>query len=86
MMKMTIKRDENGCCEKYVWPGGYPVFYICADDGVLCPDCVDAEQELIDSADESDRQWMVVAQDINYEDDSLYCDHCNKRIEAAYAD
>ena len=86
MMKMTIKRDENGCCDRCRWPGGYPVYYICADGGVLCPDCVDAEKELIDVADESDRQWMVIGQEINYEDNQLYCDNCNKRIEAAYAD
>jgi len=86
MTKMTIKRDENGRCDKYVWPGGYPIYYVCADGGILCPDCVDVERELIDAADESDKQWLVVDQEINYEDGSLYCDNCSNRIEAAYAD
>ena len=86
MEKLAIKRDENGRCEKYAWPGGYLVFYICANGGILCPDCVDAEKELIDAADQSDEQWLVIAQEINYEDGSLYCDNCSNRIESAYAD
>ena len=86
MKRLAIKRDENGRCEKYVFPGGYPIYYICADGGILCPNCVDVERELIDSADECDRQWMVIGQEINYEDDQLYCDNCNKRIKPAYSD
>ena len=86
MKRLAIKWDEKGCCEKYVWPGGYPFYYICADGGILCPDCVDAEKDLIDAADEHDKQWFVIAQDINYEDYNLYCDNCNNRIEFAYAD
>ena len=78
MRKIVIRRDENGCCEKYAWPGGYLVFYICANGGILCPDCVDAEK--------CDKQWFVIAQEINYEDGNLYCDHCGNRIESAYAD
>ena len=86
MRKLAFRRDEKGCCEKYVFPGGYPVYYVCADGGILCPDCVDSEQALIDVADEHDRQWMVIGQEINYEDDQLYCDNCNKRIKPAYSD
>jgi len=86
MRKLAFRRDENGRCEKYVFPGGYPVYYVCADGGILCPNCVDAEQALIDSADEHDKQWFVIAQDINYEDYNLYCDNCNNRIESAYTD
>jgi len=85
MEKLAINRDKEGRCDKYIWPGGYPVYYISAYGGIFCPDCVDAEKELIDAADEHDRQWLVVAQDINYED-ILYCDHCYNRIEAAYVD
>ena len=86
MKKLEIRRDREGRCDKYAWPGGYPVFYLCADGGILCPDCVDAEKELIDAADQSDEQWLVIAQEINYEDGSLYCDNCSNRIESAYAD
>ena len=85
MEKLAINRDKEGRCYRYAWPGGYPLFYLCADGGILCADCVDAEKELIDSADEADKQWFVIAQEINYED-GLYCDNCNNRIESAYAD
>jgi len=84
MKKLEIRRDKEGRCDKYAWPGGYPIYYVCADDGVLCPDCVDAERELIDSADEHDKQWFVIDREINYEDYNLYCDNCNKRIDPAY--
>lgn len=86
MQKLEIKRDEHGHCEKYAWPGGYPIFYLCADGGILCPDCVDAERQLIEEADDYDKQWLVVAADVNWEDESLTCDHCNKRIPSAYGD
>lgn len=86
MTKLAIKRDENGRCEKYAWPRGYPIYYVCADGGVLCPDCVDVERELIDAADECDKQWLIVYQGINYEDGNLYCKNCSKRIEPAYTD
>lgn len=31
-------------------------------------------------------QWLIVGQEVNYEDDSLFCDHCNAKVEAAYVD
>ena len=31
-------------------------------------------------------EWIVVAQEINWEDGNLICDHSNKRIESAYAE
>lgn len=33
-----------------------------------------------------DAEWTIVASEINYEDPTLYCDHCNARIESAYAE
>ena len=68
----------------YAWPGGYPLFYITKDNNVLCPKCTNENIELL--SDEHDSQWYIVGYDINYEDDSLYCDHCNERIESAYGD
>jgi hypothetical protein len=64
MKKLNIQRNEKGICEHYAWPGGYPVFYLTGDNAVLCPNCVDKERELIDNADESDLQWLVVAYDV----------------------
>lgn len=80
---MNVKniRCENGTYPTYAWPGGYPIYYIVEDGGVLCPDCVNENLEL---AEGDDPQWCIVAYDINYEDDELYCDNCNKKIEPAY--
>lgn len=68
----------------YAWPGGYPLYYITKDCGVLCPKCVNENIELL--SDPYDPQWYIVGYDINYEDSDLYCDHCGERIESAYGD
>lgn len=89
-------RDEKGNFDSYAWPGGYPLFYLCADNGVLCPDCANNNKEVYLSSDDvtkeqkeeryDDPQWHIIAVDINYEDESMYCDHCGKHIVSAYGD
>lgn len=71
--------------EKWAWPGGYPIYYVCKDGGILCPDCANKEIALTSDPD-ADDQWNIVDLDINYEDPHLTCDHCNKFIGSAYAD
>jgi hypothetical protein len=69
----------------YAFPGGYPLFYVCKDGGVLCPDCANGKecrQATTDCPD--DAQWYLVGAGINYEDDTLYCNHCERQIESAY--
>ena len=73
------------CWEKWAWPGGYPLYYICKDGGVLCADCANDNIKLT-SAPDADDQWTIVARDINWEDAGLTCDHCNKAVGSAYAD
>lgn len=75
---------ENGKLQSYAFPGGYPLFYVTADNSVLCPEC--SNQSDVDYNDRDDKQWNIVAADVNYEDDSLFCDHCSKVIESAYGD
>lgn len=72
----------------FAWPGGYQLYYVCRDGGVLCPDCVNKEIDLISSAleDDFDKQWRVIGTDVNYEDNDLTCDHCNGLIPASYGD
>ena len=77
--------DENdGKFPAFAWPGGYPLYYITKDSGVLCPSCANDNINL--TTDIDDPQWYIVAVDANYEDDFLYCDHCGKQIESAYSD
>lgn len=82
-----IYMDEDGTYPAYAWPGGYPIYYIMKDNGILCPDCVNNERpkDLDDEYTDDDR-WIVVGQDINYEDADLHCDHCNEKIECAYCE
>lgn len=78
---------ESGDVQSYAWPGGYPIYFITQDCAALCPSCVNKERELIDVAfADEDQQWNVVSSSVNYEDTDLYCDHCNMKIEAAYAE
>ncbi len=79
--RMEVSRKP---LDAYAWPGGYPMFYVTKDCGVLCPDCANKEIDLCN--DPHDPQWYIIGADVNYEDTGLYCDNCNKLIEAAYAD
>lgn len=71
--------------EKWAWPGGYPIYYVTRDGGVLCSTCANENIELT-SDPQAEADWCIVASDINWEDPHLTCDHCNKFIGAAYAD
>jgi len=80
-----IHRDEDGKYTKWAWPGIYPVFHVVADGGVLCAKCANEHSRRNDPECPDDDQWRVVASDVNWNDPELFCDHCNERIESAYA-
>ncbi len=66
---------------------GYPVIGVCCDGGVLCRDCMVANQDLIRAAIRdagSDTQWEIQAAQIHFEGDPLQCDNCYNEIESAY--
>jgi len=74
---------------KYAWPGGYPMFALMADNGVLCYECFKENYNLIMEATfsiDNDSQWEIIDIFVNWEDTSLYCDNCNKICESAYGD
>lgn len=79
-----LPRDDDGRLITYAWPGGYPVYYVTADGGVLCPDCARMAEDEKLSPNPDDTQWHIIAADVNYEDCSLDCDHCYQMIECAY--
>ena len=87
---MKPQRDENGRLPAYAWPGGYPIFYLCADNGILCPQCANKESAVKEADEHADYpdfdQWRIVASDINWEDASLTCDNCSQPIESAYGE
>ena len=79
---------SKGKANRYVWPGGYPLYYVTTDGGALCVDCMTRERaQIIRSTVENSRDgWSVSGQDVNWEDPQLYCDNCSERIESAYAE
>ena len=82
-----IAKDETGQYISYAWPGGYPIFHLAADGEPLCATCCNENAKQIDAAEEYlDPDWQIVASDINWEDEHMYCAHCNKQIESAYGE
>ncbi len=72
----------------YAWPGGYPLSYLMADGGVLCPACANGEHgsEATQDPRQDDKQWSIVACDVYWEGPPMQCDHCSAEIESAYGD
>ena len=74
---------------KYAWPGGYPLYLICADGEALSIDSArDNWHRIARACIVQDRNdpWRVIGVNINYENPDLYCVASGKRIESAYAD
>lgn len=77
---------DNG---PYAWPGGYPIYFICADGAALSFEAALENADLIrDAIAEKDNTsgWRVVACDINWEDEDLICAHTGKQIAPAYGE
>jgi len=65
---------------KFCSVGGYPIFYVSDEGDAICPDCVQEDQ------DGEEQELCITGHVVNWEDSSLFCVQCNKRIESAYAD
>ena len=89
-MEIKNSRDLRQAIRQgpYAWPGGYPVYFVTSDGGVLAHSTVKAEFLNIVSAvrDRRNDGWRVVAADINWEDTNLVDDHTGELIESAYGD
>ena len=77
-------KDPKAKLPAFAWPGGYPLYYVCADNGVLCPTCVNGDD--VRNADADDPQWYVVGVDAHHEGPPMVCDHCGTGIESACGD
>ena len=71
----------------YVWPGGYPCYFICNDGAALSFKYARENAHLICQAirENSNCGWRVVGVEVNWEDPGLYCEG-GERIESAYAE
>jgi hypothetical protein len=88
---MTIKTPADfgrALRQPYAWPGGYPTYFVCVDGASLCHRCAKDNGGMITQAVRSQltEEWLVVGQEVNWENASLYCDCCGDRIESAYAE
>jgi hypothetical protein len=81
-MKPTV--DDNGAYPAFAWPGGYPLYYLTADNGILCPECANGRHGSEAGDRNTDPQWRLVAVEVHWEGEPLTCDHCQAKIESAY--
>lgn len=72
----------------YTWLGGYPLYFITHDGEALSFKAVRDEYRLVlrSVREKSNDGWRVIAVDVNYEDQDLYCAHTNEHIQAAYGE
>lgn len=90
MQASKLPRRQDHSLAHHTDFGGYPLFYICADNSCLCPECA-SKQDREFQADPLDYYYgnasaEIQQAEINYEDCDLYCDACSKLIEPAYGD
>lgn len=72
----------------YVWPGGYPCYFITDDGAALSFEAVRGNYRLVLRSTRHKMRdgWGVVGVGINYEDNDLYCGHTGKQIKSAYGE
>lgn len=83
---MKPHKNEQGKFDAFTSLGCYPLFYMTADDGVLCPDCANRENGSKAAFYHRDKQWRLTHVDIYWEGAPMFCEHCNGEIESAYGD
>jgi hypothetical protein len=79
---------KNAAKNKYAWPGGYPLCVVMSDGEVICTTCAKDNLSTIahSTAHHLRGDWQAIGVEVNWEDTSLYCAHCNNRIESAYGE
>jgi hypothetical protein len=82
MQAQELPRATDGQLQTYAWPGGYPIYYLDAENSVLCAECARKS----DSDPDELPNFRPCAADVNYENSSLYCDQCGQRVESAYSE
>lgn len=75
----TIAKQVARQC--HTWPGGYELFAITDDGGVLCFNCCRTEFRLIATSYQGDGRRVVGIGNASELDERIYCDHCNRGIE-----
>jgi hypothetical protein len=81
-LKATLRAGSHA------WPGGYPLYFVTSDGGVLSFETVRNEFENVrwSIKNKCGDGWLVVGCDVNWEDSELTDDHTGDKIESAYGD
>ena len=81
--KLTSLRLREAICQKFAFPGGYEIYGITSDGGILCCDCMRREYRQIAYARKFNVNdgWQVCALALDCETDTFTaCDHCGRVI------
>ena len=73
----------------HAWLGGYPLYFLAADGSALSFEAVRGEIRQVMHAlrhPGTDRDWQIIAVDVNWEDADLFCAHTGQLIPCAYSD
>jgi len=82
----TLKQVKDAIRQKYAWPGGYEIFLITSDGGVLCCPCARKEYRQIvwDRINKQSTGWNVAGIDATCNvDEPGTCSHCSASIGEA---
>jgi hypothetical protein len=73
---------------KYVWSGGYPVYFVASDGEALSFEAVKENFAEIVHAMRycPNNGWAIEACCINWENENLICAHSGEKIEPAYGE
>lgn len=84
---MIARNDHDGKYPAFAWPGGYPITYLLADGGVLCPACANGDNGSEATEDPgADKEWRLAASDVHWEGPASTCECCGAELESAYGD
>jgi hypothetical protein len=78
---LTGLRLPDGSLRAFTSIGSYPLVYITADSGALCPKCASSDGQITDPYA---KDFYLVGAEVYWEGEPLICDHCNEEIESAY--
>ncbi len=74
----------------YAWPGGYPMFFVCADGEPMSFTATRQNWRQVVGAHSpaawSDRSFAIAAVEVNWEDRELRCCVNDERIPSAYSE
>jgi hypothetical protein len=85
-IRPTLERKSDGKLWAFTSVGSYPIVYVTADGGHLCPACANGENGSEASETHEDKQWRLTMAGVHWEGAPLECAHCNADIESAYGD